>query len=237
MGLENITLLTYTNSKCSDIHDSYFDRVKKYFTGLQKQIVVCDSKVDGFTNHIYSDDDDFYHHILDSLSLVETDYIIYSQEDYILFDYVKPDLIYKYIDLMDNDKSISFIRLIRSGITNDSNKYNDDLFIIDRNENYYYSTQATIWRKDIILKMFQLAKPKSIRDEFSNSKYLLDVSVNGLCSYLNGEKVGGHYNSYSYPYIATAIVQGKWNTLEYKDELDIIFNDYNIDKNIRGVNG
>ena len=63
MGLENITLLTYTNSKCSDIHDSYFDRVKKYFTGLQKQIVVCDSKVDGFTNHIYSDDDDFYHHI------------------------------------------------------------------------------------------------------------------------------------------------------------------------------
>ena len=85
--------------------------------------------------------------------------------------------------------------------------------------------------------MFQLAKPKSIRDEFSNSKYLLDVSINGLCSYLNGEKIGGHHNSYSYPYIATAIVQGKWNTLEYKDELDIIFNDYNIDKNIRGFNG
>ena len=44
-----------------------------------------------------------------------------------------------------------------------------------------------------------------------------------------------HYDSNIFPYIATAIVKGKWNYSEYKNELDILFNEYKINKYERGT--
>jgi len=43
------------------------------------------------------------------------------------------------------------------------------------------------------------------------------------------------YDSNIFPYIATAIVKGKWNYSEYKNELDILFDMYKINKMERGV--
>jgi hypothetical protein len=43
-----------------------------------------------------------------------------------------------------------------------------------------------------------------------------------------------HCDSIVFPYIATAINKGKWNTSEYKKELDILFKEYNINPNMRG---
>ena len=44
-----------------------------------------------------------------------------------------------------------------------------------------------------------------------------------------------HYDSSIFPYIATAIVKGKWNYSEYKNELDILFDNYKINKHERGI--
>jgi hypothetical protein len=38
-----------------------------------------------------------------------------------------------------------------------------------------------------------------------------------------------------YPYIATAIIKGKWNLSEYPIELGDLLSEYKIDKSIRGV--
>jgi hypothetical protein len=43
-----------------------------------------------------------------------------------------------------------------------------------------------------------------------------------------------HFDSKIYPYIATAIVKGKWNTKEYKLELEELSREYEIDLNDRG---
>ena len=50
-----------------------------------------------------------------------------------------------------------------------------------------------------------------------------------------GNTVGGHFNSHSYPYIATAVVKGKWNHSEYSKELDIVFHKYDINPFERGI--
>jgi hypothetical protein len=44
-----------------------------------------------------------------------------------------------------------------------------------------------------------------------------------------------HFDSIVYPYIATAIIKGKWNLSEYPNELGDLLNEYKIDKSIRGV--
>ena len=101
---------------------------------------------------------------------------------------------------------------------------------------YYYSTQATLWDKKQLLSMFRQSKAKSIRDESYNSTYLKNINAIGMCYSIRGEKIGGHYNSTIFPYIATGIVRGKWNTNEYSNELNTFFYEFDIDKNIRGTN-
>jgi len=54
--------------------------------------------------------------------------------------------------------------------------------------------------------------------------------------YYNGEpKRGGHHDSSIYPYIATAVVKGKWNLSEYKNELLPLLNEHNIVIENRGI--
>lgn len=235
MGMKNITLFTYTHSNCKDLHTVYFERIKKY-SNIQNELTLCDIDVPSTHTNIYSNDEPFYKQILDGLYKVNTEYVLYSQEDYILFDYIKEDHLSEYINLMDKDKNIGFIRLIKSGIENDDIIYNDELSIISENSQYYYSTQATIWRKSTLIDLFNKSKSISIRDEVINSQYLRDLNIIGLYTNQIGKKVGGHYNSLIWPYISTAIVLSKWNTMEYKNELYDIFDEFKIDKNKRGEN-
>jgi hypothetical protein len=60
--------------------------------------------------------------------------------------------------------------------------------------------------------------------------------IKGLCHYDNEPKRGGnHYDSNVYPYIATALVKGKWIMSEYSNELSKLLTNYNIDQNKRGI--
>jgi len=233
--MKDITLFTYTHSNCEDLHNAYFERVNKY-SNIKNKLTLCDVDIPNVYTKIYSNDDPFYKQILDGLSEVDTEYVLYSQEDYILFDYVKEDFINKYIKIMIDDKNIGFIRLIKSGIEIEGERYNDELSIINENSQYYYSTQATIWRKSTLIDLFNKSKSISIRDEVMNSQYLRELNIIGLYINQNGEKVGGHYNSLVWPYISTAVVLSKWNTMEYKNELFKLFDEFKIDKSKRGEN-
>ena len=166
--------------------------------------------------------------MVDVLSKIPTDYVIYSQEDYVLFDYVKEDIIKEYIDLMDTDKTIGFIRLIQSGVNGMNTEYNKDLLYVDSNSEYFFSTQATIWRREVLLEMFKNSNVDSIFYEPYNSKFLKELGTIGLYTKSKGERVGGHYNSFVYPYIATAKVKGYWNIIEYPKEMHELMQEYNL---------
>jgi hypothetical protein len=166
--------------------------------------------------------------MVDVLSKIPTDYVIYSQEDYVLFDYVKEDIIKKYISLMDTDTKIGFIRLIHSSVDGMNTEYNNELLYIDSNSEYFFSTQATIWRREVLLEMFKNSEVDSIFNETHNSKFLKDLNVVGLYEAHRGNKVGNHYNSTSYPYIATAKVRGYWNMFEYPTQVYELMQEYNL---------
>ena len=61
-------------------------------------------------------------------------------------------------------------------------------------------------------------------------------NISGLYYYDNEKKRGeNHYDSSIYPYIATALVRGKWNITEYEEDLSGLIKNYNININERGV--
>ena len=227
--MNNISLLTYTHGKCTDLHVAYFGRLKKFFPELVHNIVTSNEFVPFGTYVWYDDNDSHSNQMLNALSKVPTDYLIYSQEDYILFDRVKIEEINKAIEILNTDPKVGFIRLIHSGLGWDcARSYNDDYNYIDKTSDYYYSTQITVWRKSAMEQMFELSKVSSIFQEPYNSPYLRDLGIDGLYEKKRGSAVGGHYNSYTYPYIATAKVKGKWNLQEYPNELLAVSNEYNI---------
>jgi len=232
----NLTLLTYTHSKASDLHNLYFDRVKKFFNP-QNQVVLCDKEInyEGIVMSIYDNESKYYEQMVNALDTVKTNFVIYSQEDYILFDDVNMDKINDLISTLENDKKISFIRLIYSGIDFNVIDYNEELIYLNPEHQYYFSTQITIWRTQDLRDMFNKSKTETIWDETKNSNHLKELNKIGLCVKSKGDKVGGHFNSSIYPYIATAIVKGKWNDSEYGNQLNTIYGEYNINKEIRGV--
>lgn len=232
--VENLSLLVYTNSKCKDLHEGYFSRIKKFFPSLKNIFLTSNESIEGINSIEYDNNSSHYEQMINALDLIPTDYVLYNQEDYILFDFVLEDKIIEYLEILESDRNISFIRLIYSGVNDSEIKpYKQDLFYLNPNSFYFYSTQATIWRKSDLKEMFQYSKVKEIFDEPQNSFYLKNLNKIGLCSIEKGKKVGGHYNSLVYPYIATALVKGKWNYSEYEEELDIFFNEFKINKKIR----
>ena len=61
------------------------------------------------------------------------------------------------------------------------------------------------------------------------------LNIKALFHYNNEPKRGmHHYDSKIYPYIATAVVKGKWNLTDYPQELIKILNKNNINVDKRG---
>ena len=233
--MNNITLLTYTNSSCKDVHPIYFDSIKKYFNGVS-HCVLTDEKIDNDTTQIlYDNNSKYYQQMILALNQINTDYVLYSQEDYILFDYVDLNKVNEYLTILDNNQDIKFIRLIQSGVDGDELEFNDELIYLKKNHFYYFSTQITIWRKSCLIDMFNSSMVDTVTEEPKNSPFLKSIGGIGLCTTLKGDKVGGHYNSIIYPYIATAINKGKWNFSEYGDKLENLLSKYDIDKYKRNI--
>jgi hypothetical protein len=234
--MNNLSLLTYTHTNTKDLHPAYFGRLEKYFPSLKNSFVLCNEKINYANCIVYDDSKTHGNQMITALEQISTDYVIYAQEDYILFDYVNETEIEKLIGYMQSDKEIPFIRLIQSGLGNITQQYNEDLAYLDSGWEYYFSTQITIWRKDILLEMYKKSNPEKITStEVNLVQHLRDISIKGLFHLKRGNQVGGHFNSYVYPYIATGVVRGKWNYTEYESELKDVFFEYDINPFERAI--
>lgn len=233
--MDNLTVLTYTNSKCTDVHNMYFDSYNKFFTN-ENHVVLTDEVINraDIKQIIYNNHDSYSDSLLLALSEIKTKYVIYSQEDYILFDFVKIELLKKYIKVLENNDEVMFIRLIHAGIDGSEKMFNDELLVINPDNEYYFSTQITIWKREYFEKLFSVSKTVSVTDEPKNSPFLKSFNKQGLCVLSKGDRVGYHFNSIVFPYIATAIIKGKWNMSQYGNHLNKLMVDYNINVNDRG---
>jgi hypothetical protein len=232
--MNNLSLLTYTHTKVVDLHEAHFGRIAKHFPQLNNVYVTCNEFIPFAKCITYNDLDPYWLQMVTVLNQIPTDYVLYCQEDYILFSDVLVDDIQHYLDVMESDTDIPFIRLIASGVGNGEVSYNESLNYVEVDSHYYFSTQSTIWRKSVLIEMFTDSKMDTIFNEPLNSPFLKKISTKGLFSTKVGNSVGGHFNSKVFPYIATALVKGKWNMTEYGEELSSVFDEYGIYSNNRG---
>ncbi len=236
---KNITLFMYSHSSYSDVWAPFFKQADKYMSNYNK-VVFSDSgeeKIpEGWKFIKYDESETYSERVSKCLKSIETDLCFLHHED--MFLYTEPN--YKLLDeyeaiVMNED--IDFIRLLRS-VDKPVFPYKKTrtLFPIPSYSQYIFSVQPSICKTDRLLEMYNNTNINHIRDFEPNVQQVCRyMNMKGLFHYNNEEKKGMfHYDSNAYPYVATAIVKGKWNLSGYPDELNRILKENNINKNIRG---
>jgi hypothetical protein len=228
--------VVYTNSNCKDVWDMFVKENKK--NSNLDLYVICDIEdfpiEDKRKIFTYSNNSDYYKVWIDALNYFNINNFIYLQEDFILYDKVNDNKLISLTETLNNS-DFSFIRLIKSGSLNE-NKYDDNLYFIEPCIFDIFSMQPTIWKTSDYIKIMKSVKEKKWLETENYRNYMCNNNISGLYYYNEEPKRGGnHYDSSIYPYIATALVKGKWNLSEYKKELGTLLEQYNIDKDLRGV--
>ena len=227
-----MVIVVYTHTDVKDVWVPFFDRLKKYMSDYKTYICVDKDDTDIPTEYhkiYYNTQLKYTERLSESLSQIKEEVILFMHEDMILYDTPNYDYIQKcakYVEL----KSIDSVKLIYLGEGGIESPIDSTLVLNDYSK---FSIQPTIIRKSILEDMAKNVGAISIW-EFELA--IVGVGMDFMPKFGNEIRRGlHHYDSIVYPYIATAINKGKWNTTEYKKELHIIFEEYNINPFERGI--
>jgi hypothetical protein len=242
--IKDFCVIINTVSSCSDIWEMLVNQLNINFPN-QKVYVFTDENsplFEGFEVVIYDKNLDFRTQYLNCLKHVKESTCLNMNDDYILYEKVNVDEISKLVDVIKNDDKISFVRVAK-GYNNTNDEYTKNLYYLSLDQEFFYSQTTAIWKKDILLRIHQ-DSPKSSIGRKDNLPQL-EVVANNVCRklklsglyYYNNEPMRGsaHYDSSIFPYIASALVAGKWNIKEYPKEMEELVSKYKINLNNRGT--
>ena len=236
---QDITLFMYSHSSYSDVWAPFFAQTEKYLPEYKKVVFTDDDlgKIPTSWSCVkYKDVDSYSDRVASCLESIQSELCFLHHEDMFLYQAPDKELLKTYNDIVLNT-DIDFIRLLRSV---DPPTYNykgiKTLHPIPLHSHYFFSVQPTICKTETLRKIYNQTKVNHIREfEINVQSVCRNLGVKGLFHYDNEEKRGDHhYDSSVYPYVATAIVKGKWNLSQYNEELTVILNENKIDFKNRG---
>jgi|TARA_R110000824_G_scaffold177610_10_gene357104 hypothetical protein len=250
--MSEVALIVNTIAKNSDIWPMFFGQLAVNIPSqfFANKYVFLDEKEElipeDYTASIFSMRDKYRDQFLSCIDTVKEPYCIYISEDYVLYDKIQADLISGYKSVLEKEPDISFVRLMRGGAYDldwPRYKHYSDLHEISNFVPYFYSNQTSLWRTSDLKKIHKEGPNLHIaglkmEEQFepAATKTCQELGIRGLYCYHDEQKRGiYHYDSTVFPYIATALVKGKWNLSEYPSELSSLLECYQIDSSIRGA--
>ena len=142
-----------------------------------------------------------------ALKTIDCEIILYMQEDYFLKDYVKTELVEKYVDLMTENKDIHCVHLTDQAIeANLQPSEYENLYPAILNQRYLISCQAALWRKDILFSCLRPYEDAWQFEEFGSKRGAI-LRHNIFVVDKNWVKLDEFE---IIPYIFTGIIQGRW---------------------------
>lgn len=216
--------VVYSHSDYFDVLDVFLRRWNLFRPSEAAPIILADTRFCDGEYIQYNNKDTYSKRLLSCLWSIKQDIIIFQHEDMFLYNYPDEAKLIDYAFYLKNS-DLSFIRLCKTGSCELQQNYHfNTLFDIKDNSQDIFAIQPTIWKRLDLIKLLSLLDCHcSMWDlEFYGKKNCHKARIKG-CLHYNGEDArGGHFDSNVWPYIATAIVKGKWNMLEYAKELNEI---------------
>lgn len=238
MGIKP-TILLYSHTDCKDVCKIFFGQTEKYCKNYNK-IIFVNEDFDGIPEEykkvFYDDKGSYKQRMVSCLEQISNQPILFIHEDMILFNNPKHEIIEEFTDLVMK-KDAHFIKLIRAVEEISNTEIHNNLTTAPLHN--MFSIQPTICMKNDLQSIFSESNVNSIYEfESIVSDICVKLGLNKcfMSHYDNENKRGAmHWDSKILPYIATAIVRGKWNYLEYSYELEALLKEYDVDKNERGL--
>ena len=240
--MKDILYTVYTHTDCVDVWPVFFGQTEKYVcNNINKSLFV--NKVDDqakkiipdeYQVYIYNESLTYTERVLSCIEKVDYDYILFHHEDMFLYRPPDWDRIQLYVNYIKKHNYDS-VRLIKSGEMQ-GDKITEDLVDIPESSMWNFVLQPTIIKTNKMNQLFKASKKTNIWDfEIDVQRVCRDIGLKSCYADTSTNKIGGHYESEVYPYIATAVVKGKWNYSEYPEVLTKMSNTYNINMKKRGV--
>lgn len=239
--MKNLALFTWTHTEMEDVFPVYFGSIGKYFPQVEKSYVAINalSKIisDEHLQLVNDENDTYASRILGCLNIIEEEYVLYMQEDFLLYDKVPIREFNKALNFLKKNEEFSCVKLLRSGADTLEEKLATNIY---KSCDYYSAVhQVSIWRKDHLVEIINTLNPAHLRNfEYAGNASRVMHQLGYESAFYFSESSphrGGHFDSKAYPYIATALIKGKWNTAEYQKEIDQLAEEYSIDINQRGT--
>lgn len=239
----NVAICTNSHSSYSDLWTMHFGQLDRHLPRALSRYLFTDSTgvachanwlVDGKIIN-YNPADLYWKQYVACMAQVPSDYIIYLQEDHILYGDVDLAEIMTHLNWLRHNPFYSYVRLLRAGIRLGPPLSGESLRLV-YNWSPVFAMQPTIWRRADLIRLYKAARPARIIDEPRVGAMCEAEEIWGGEVYCGEPKRGAtHWDSKIFPCICTAVVKGKWNMREYSVELKALFAQYGIDASIRGV--
>ena len=141
-----------------------------------------------------------------ALEEIDTDIVLYMQEDYFLKDIVKNELVEQFAQLMKEHPDIKCIHLTGQAVKASENSQYKNLNKVAYKQRYRVSCQAALWRKEELLSLIRSYESAWEFEEFGSQR-----SAVMKHEYLVVDNEFVKLNHFEIiPYIFTGIVQGRW---------------------------
>ena len=235
-----IAYVFYSHYDYSDVWPLLFGQSEKFLKSQIKYLITNetgDFDTKDWNIILYDDALSYQERVYNSLDKVKEEKVIFHHEDMFLLkhpNFAKIEFLSSQID----EGRFDFIKLIKASYDQQRHqKIYDNVYL--NPSNLSFAIQPTIINKKVLSNIYKYTKGSSIWSFEKNSNNYINYFNIKSCYYFESkENKRGlfHWDSNVYPYIATAVVKGKWDYECYPEELSELMSEYNIDPNIRGKN-
>lgn len=241
--MKDLCVITYTTSKYRDVWPMHFGQLTKHTKsqGIKSYVLSDHGSKDlfDFSNHTlieHDDADPYWKQYTEALSKIPEKYVIYLQEDFIMFADPNAHRLEAYQKFLDKGTH-DYVRLIRCGYQTPLDRHvENDLFEVHMDTNDAFSMQATMWNKSRMVDLYTRVKSEKWLEAEHWNIGCRDLNIRGVFCYNGEQKIGAfHFDSLVWPYVCTAINRGKWNIDQYPQTMKEMFKTYSIDPNVRGI--
>lgn len=235
MNHKNIPFVIYTHSSYFDVLRVFLSQHKKFAKDIENVVIFADQQYQNLPNQIIYDGAKTYpQRLLECFEKLEVKTCFFLHEDMFLYGNPNFSQIDLCIDKVCKDE-FDFIKLI-GGTDMEYSRISENLYKIGMNSLWIFSIQPTIWNVEKFCQILSHHGDKNIWElETAAQKTCVELKINSGACFQNGIKRGlHHYDNAIYPYIATEICKGKWDTIEYPNLTDILFS-HLIESKIRGI--
>ena len=244
--MKDVAIIMYSHSDYSDVWQMFFGQTKKYIPENAKKYIIADKNLDIIPEDWilleYDDNLDYAKRVSSCLERVEEEFCIFHHEDMPLYNNPNLEKINNFKKILSDNEEISYIKFLRGGLYEDVRKpelYKDskDLFLLNPDGYFLFAVQPTLWKTKNLENLYKTCQISHIREfEPVATEICRYFKIKGLYYYGGENKRGDyHWDSDLYPYVATAIVKGKWNVSEYYEELIPLIEEYKINVYERGI--